>query len=150
MFTRMWPCRVSEVRFPFASTAPVSGPADTNGPGSPVSCCSAGERSTGSFPVARKVKEPSALFTVAFAGPDVFTTPRSLANDGHAPALQHGSVSADHPAGEVEGGSRPLAAFELHCASAASRRGQRRDRNEFGARAHAVGRVDGPGNGEGG
>src|SRR6266581_4268228 len=80
-------------------------------------------------------------------------TPRSLPENGHAPALQHRSIRADHPEEEVEGHSRPTAAtaaLELHCARTASRRGQRRDRNEIGARTDAVGRVDGPGNSEGG
>src|SRR4029077_6146351 len=79
--------------------------------------------------------------------------PRSLADDGHAPALQHGSVRAEHPEEEVEGNSRPAAptaTFELHCASPASRCGQRRDRNEIRARADTIGRINGPGDGEGG
>jgi hypothetical protein len=60
------------VKFPFASTAPVSGPEDANTAGSPKRAASAGARSTGSRPVARKLNELSA-FTVVFAGPDVVT-----------------------------------------------------------------------------
>src|SRR5262245_60717441 len=71
MFTRMW-FTFSEVRLSFASTVPVTGPAVANMPGSPVSCCSAGERSAGPRPVDRKLEEPSAL-KVTFAGPEVFT-----------------------------------------------------------------------------
>jgi hypothetical protein len=72
MFTWMWPCRDSEVRFPFVSNVPVIGPEDANTAGSLKRAASAGARSIGSRPVARKLPELSA-FTVSFAGPDVFT-----------------------------------------------------------------------------
>src|SRR5215472_3509518 len=71
MFTTML-FTFSEVRLLYASVVPVTGPAVANMPGSPVSRCSAGERSAGPRPVDRKLEEPSAL-TVTFAGPEVFT-----------------------------------------------------------------------------
>jgi hypothetical protein len=64
--------------------------------------------------------------------------------------LQNSSIVADHSEEQVEIQKR-ASSLELHCTSAASRSGQRRDRPEIGACADSIGRrVDGPGNGEGG
>jgi hypothetical protein len=68
----------------------------------------------------------------------------------HERALQNGAITAEHPEEQVEIQKRARS-FELHRASTASRRGQRRDRPEIGAGADAIGRrVDGPGDREGG
>jgi hypothetical protein len=76
--------------------------------------------------------------------------PWSLTNNDHAPALQDGSVAADHSKEQVEV-QQWAGSLELGGASTAGRRGQRPDCHEIGARTDAIGRrcIDGPGDGEG-
>jgi hypothetical protein len=73
-----------------------------------------------------------------------------MTNNDHAPALQDGSVAADHSKEQVEV-QQWAGSLELGGASTAGRRGQRPDCHEIGARTDAIGRrcVDGPGDGEG-
>jgi len=68
----MWPCKVSEMRFPFASAVAVSGAADTTGQAAGERLLLAGERPIAWSPFPSAMTEPSA-FAMNFPAPDALT-----------------------------------------------------------------------------